>query len=73
MLELRTYTYKEMSAMFGTRDTQGIKRRLTRYGIEYTVEGRGASARFNIDRISDPFNHAFHGEKHEDGFGFGIG
>ena len=55
MLELRTYTYAEMSALFGTRDTQGIKRRLDRYGIEYTVEGRGASARFNIDRISDPF------------------
>ena len=55
MLELRTYTYKEMSAMFGTRDTQGIKRRLTRYGIEYTVAGSGGSAKFNINAIPDPF------------------
>lgn len=55
MLELRTYTYAEMSALFGTRDTQGIKRRLSRYGIKYTVEGRGALVKFNIKTISDPF------------------
>ena len=55
MLELRTYTYKEMSAMFGTRDAQGIKRRLDRYGIEYTVAGSGGSAKFSINAIPDPF------------------
>ena len=55
MLELRTYTYAEMSALFGTRDTQGIKRRLDRYGIEYDAAGRGAAARFEIKTISDPF------------------
>ena len=55
MLELRTYAYAELSALFGTRDTQGIKRRLNNYEIEYTVEGRGALARFNINKINDPF------------------
>lgn len=54
MLELRTYTYQEMSDLFATRDTQGIKRRLTHYGIGYTVKGRGNSAQFSINSIADP-------------------
>lgn len=28
MIEIRTYTYDEMSAILGTRSNQGIKRKL---------------------------------------------
>ena len=43
MLELRKYPKAELSALFGTRDTQGLKRKLERYGIVYEEAGRGNS------------------------------
>lgn len=35
MLECKTYTYAEFSALFNTRDNQGIKRRLD-HGVSNT-------------------------------------
>lgn len=55
MLELRSYAKPELSAMFGTRDMQGLKRKLTRYGIVFDVSGRGESAVFTIKEIADEF------------------
>ena len=55
MLECRTYTYAEFSALFNTRDNQGMRRRLNRWGIIYSTVGRGAGIKFTIEKIPDPF------------------
>lgn len=55
MLECKTYTYAEFSALFNTRDNQGIKRRLDRWGIKYSTAGRGTGLKYTIEDISDPF------------------
>lgn len=55
MLECRTYTYAELSELFQTRDNQGIKRRLERWGVQYETKGRGAGTTFDIQRIDNPF------------------
>jgi len=56
MLELKTYTFAEMSQLLnGTSDIQGIKRKLQRYGVEFDMNGRGRSATFEIKNISQPF------------------
>ena len=53
MLELRKYPKAELSALFGTRDTQGLKRKLERYGIVYEETGRGNTMTFDIKEITD--------------------
>ncbi len=55
MLECRTYTYAELSELFGTRDSQGIKRRLNRLEIAYTTQGRGTALQFTLTEICKPF------------------
>lgn len=55
MLEIRSYTYAELSQMLGTRDAQGICRRLTRWDVAYTVSGRRAQTIYDIIEIPDPF------------------
>ncbi len=55
MLELRSYTKAELSALFGTKSKQGLTRKLDRYGIAYKEEGRGESLTFEITAIADPF------------------
>ena len=55
MLEIRSYTYAELSQMLGTRDAQGICRRLTRWDVVYTVSGRRAQTIYDIIEIPDPF------------------
>lgn len=40
MLEIRSYSYMELSQMMGTRAPQGIRRRLTRWGVVFTESGR---------------------------------
>lgn len=55
MLEKRTYTYAELSAMFGTRYNHGIRRRLDTMGVIYNVKGRGGGTIFEIREITDPF------------------
>lgn len=41
--------------MFGTRDSQGIKRRLNRLEIAYTTQGRGTALQFTLTEIRNPF------------------
>lgn len=55
MLECRTYTYSEFSELFHTNDTQSIKRRLDRWGVQYEAKGRGAGVTFHIQEIPDRF------------------
>lgn len=55
MLEVKKYKKPELSAMFGTKDMQGLKRKLDGYGVIYTVVGRGEMAEFTIIEILDEF------------------
>ena len=56
MLEIgRTYPKPELSRIFGTKDKQGLDRKLIRYGIVFDVCGRGENAAYTINAITDPF------------------
>ena len=56
MLEVgMAYPKPEMSRIFGTRAKQGLDRKLERYGITFSVSGRGEQAVYEIQNISDPF------------------
>lgn len=55
MLEVGTYTQAEISELLGTDDTQGINRKLERYGIAFERKGRSPNAVYTIQAISDPF------------------
>lgn len=55
MIEIRTYTYDEMSAILGTRSNQGIKRKLDKYEIECNISGRGCYMKYDIISIAKPF------------------
>ena len=55
MLEIRDYAKPELSAMFGTRNMENLKRKMERYGITFQVNGRGENAVFTIKEIEDPF------------------
>lgn len=54
MLELRTYTKDEIIGVLGTKDREGIKRKLDGYGVEYTINGWGDYT-LTITAINDPF------------------
>ena len=51
MLECRTYSYAELSALLHTQDSQGIKRRFERWEVKYTTAGRGTGQKFAITEI----------------------
>lgn len=55
MLELRDYSKAELVEIFGTEDTQGLKRKLQRYGIKFQTTGRGRTLTFTITETADPF------------------
>lgn len=55
MLKLIDYTKPELTAMFGTKDMEGLQRKMRGYGIAFDVKGRGKSAVFTIKEITDPF------------------
>ncbi len=55
MLELRDYTKNEISGILGTRDKQGIDRKLQRYGVDFTSTGRGENRVYTIKNIHFPF------------------
>ncbi len=55
MLEVGTYTQAEISELLGTTDTQGINRKLERYGIAFERKGRSPNAVYTIQAIPDPF------------------
>lgn len=54
MLELRDYSYAELSAYLKTTSNQAAMRKLDNYGIIYSVNGRGNSAIFTIKEITQP-------------------
>ena len=53
MLEEKKYSQPEMAKLLNTPKNENIKRKLERYGVEYVCEGRGASATFSIQPLSD--------------------
>ena len=55
MLELKKYDKSELAEIFGTIDTQGLKRKLQRYGIKYQTSGWGQNLTFTITETADPF------------------
>ena len=55
MLELRKYKKAELVEIFGTQDTQGLKRKLQRYGIKFQTTGRGQNLTFTITETADSF------------------
>lgn len=55
MLEIRDYTKDEISELLGTKDKQGIDRKLQGYGVEFTSDGRGENRIYTIKNILFPF------------------
>jgi len=55
MLEIRDYTKNELSELLGTKDKQGIDRKLQGYGVEFTSDGRGENRIYTIKNILFPF------------------
>ena len=56
MLEVgKAYPKPEMSRIFGTKAKLGLDRKLERYGITFSVSGRGEQAVYKIQGICDPF------------------
>lgn len=56
MLEIGCiYSKPELSQMFGTRAMQGLKRKMERYGIVFSISGQGERANFRIENMKDPF------------------
>ena len=56
MLEIGcVYSKPEMTRIFGTKDKQGLDRKLVRYGISFDVCGWGEKATYTIKAMSDPF------------------
>lgn len=54
MLELRDYSFDELSAYLHTADNQGTQRKLKNYGVSFTVKGEGRKAIYTIQEITQP-------------------
>ena len=55
MLEKRLYKFDEIADYLGTRNNQGLRNKLQRYGVKFQEEGRGRMKTFNILSTPDPF------------------
>ena len=55
MLELRDYSIAELRTILGTKDKQGIDRKLIGYGVEFSSAGYGDRRIYTITRIPNPF------------------
>lgn len=55
MLELKTYPKPELSTLFGTKDAQGLERKMKGYGLTFNKSGNGERAIYLITEIKDPF------------------
>ena len=55
MLELRSYKKAELSEILKTNSRQGMLRKLERWGVRYTTEGRGENLTIIITEMANPF------------------
>lgn len=55
MLEIRDYSIAELRELLGTKDKQGIDRKLTGYGVEFSSTGWADNRIYTITAIPDPF------------------
>ena len=56
MIEIgKTYTKPELSTVFGSRDKQGLERKMLSYQIGFSVSGHGENAVYEIQTMKDPF------------------
>lgn len=56
MLEIgRTYPKPELSALFGSKDKEGLERKMTRYGIVFSSTGWAESRIYTIQDLTNPF------------------
>ena len=55
MLELKEYTKSELTEIFRTKDTEGLKRKMDGYGVKYKSKGWGKKTVFEIQEIKEPF------------------
>ena len=55
MLEVRDYSIAELRMVLGTQEKQGIDRKLTGYGVEFTSSGWADNRIYSITAIPDPF------------------
>ena len=55
MLELRCYKNTELYEYLGTKDNGETNKKLKRYNVEYTTEGRGKDCVYTITAINEPF------------------
>lgn len=55
MLEIRDYRITELRELFGTKEKQGIDRKLQGYGIDFTSSGWADARIYTIHAIPDPF------------------
>ena len=55
MLEVRDYGIGELREILGTKEKQGIDRKLKGYGFEFCSTGRGERRIYTIKSIPDPF------------------
>lgn len=50
-----TYKKSELAQIFGSTSNQAINRKLGRYGVKFSVAGRGEQAVYQIQKIADKF------------------
>ena len=55
MLSLSKYNIEKMFNIFNTHNRQELQRKLDRYGVEYSVSGRGTRTEYEIQDIFDEF------------------
>ena len=55
MLECKDYRIAELRELFGTKEKQGIDRKLKGYGVEFTSAGWADNRIYTIKSIPDPF------------------
>ena len=55
MLELRKYSFADLSAYLGSNENQAIERKLNSYGIQFSGDGRGQNKTYTITAIPDRF------------------
>lgn len=56
MLEIGcVYSKPDLSALFGSRDKEGLERKMTRYGIVFSSTGWAEKRLYTIHKITNPF------------------